>query len=160
MGSQRVGHDWATSLSFLSFYKNRGLLGGSVVKNPPATQETQVPSRGWEDPLEEEMATLSRLLAWETPWTEEPGGLQSMGSQRVGHNWSHWTEQQHKNRPFSPGPSSDGQRAENLQRGWKTPADCPNVLCPVWDPLYQRRRREPRRLSERLPWALRSTDTH
>ena len=94
MGSRRVGHDWATSLSFLSFYKNRGLLGGSVVKNPPATQETQVPSRGWEDPLEEEMATLSRLLAWETPWTEEPGGLQSMGSQRVGHNWSHWTEQQ------------------------------------------------------------------
>ena len=160
MGSRRVGHDWATSLSFLSFYKNRGLLGGSVVKNPPATQETQVPSRGWEEPLEEEMATLSRLLAWETPWTEEPGGLQSMGSQRVGHNWSHWTEQQHKNRPFSPGPSSDGQRAENLQRGWKTPADCPNALCPVWDPLYQRRRREPRRLSERLPWALRSTDTH
>ena len=57
-----------------------------MVKNPPATQETQVPSRGWEEPLEEEMATLSRLLAWETPWTEEPGGLQSMGSQRVGHN--------------------------------------------------------------------------
>ena len=75
-----------TSLSFLSFYKNRGLLGGSVVKNPPATQETQVPSLGWEDPLEEEMATHSRILAWEIPWTEEPGGLQSMGSQRVGHN--------------------------------------------------------------------------
>ena len=60
-----------TSLSFLSFYKNRGLLGGSVVKNPPATQETQVPSLGWEDPLEEEMATHSRILAWEIPWTEE-----------------------------------------------------------------------------------------
>ena len=64
-----------TSLSFLSFYKNRGLLGGSVVKNPPATQETQVPSLGWEDPLEEEMATHSRILAWEIPWTEEHGGL-------------------------------------------------------------------------------------
>ena len=75
-----------TSLSFLSFYENRGLPGGSVVKNPPATQETQVPFLGWEDPLEEEMATHSRILAWETPWTEEPGGLQSMGSQRVGHN--------------------------------------------------------------------------
>ena len=75
-----------TSLSFLSFYKNRGLPGGSVVKNPLPTQETQVPFLGWEDPLEEEMATHSRILAWEIPWTEETGGLQSMGSQRVGHN--------------------------------------------------------------------------
>ena len=45
-----------------------------------------VPSLGWEDPLEEEMATHSSILAWETPWTEESGGLQSMGSQRVGHD--------------------------------------------------------------------------
>ena len=43
------------------------------------TQETQVQSLGWEDPLEQEMATYSSLLAWEIPWTEEPGGLQSMG---------------------------------------------------------------------------------
>ena len=58
-------------------------------KNLPAvleTQETQVQSLGWEDPLEKEMATHSSILAWKTPWTEEPGGLQSMGSQRVGHN--------------------------------------------------------------------------
>ena len=48
------------------------------------TQETQVQSLGWEDPLEDEMATHSNILAWTIPWTEEPGGLQSMGSQRVG----------------------------------------------------------------------------
>ena len=51
-----------------------------------AMQETQVQSLGQEDPLEKEMATDSSMLAWEIPWTEEPGGLQSMGSQRVGHN--------------------------------------------------------------------------
>ena len=50
------------------------------------TQETWVLSLGQEDPLEEEMATHSRILAWRIPWTEEPGGLPSMGSQRVGHN--------------------------------------------------------------------------
>ena len=52
-----------------------------LVKNPPAMQETWVGSLGWEDPLEKEMATHSTALAWEIPWTEEPGGLQSMGSQ-------------------------------------------------------------------------------
>ena len=58
------------------------------VKNPPAKQETQqmlVQSLGQEDLLEEEMATHCSILAWRIPWTEEPGGLQSMGSQRVGH---------------------------------------------------------------------------
>ena len=49
-------------------------------KNPPAMQETQVQSLGWEDPLEEEMAIHSNILAWRIPWSEEPGGLQSMGS--------------------------------------------------------------------------------
>ena len=52
------------------------------------TQETWVCSRGWEDPLEEEMATHSSVLAWRIPWTEEPGGLQSIGSQRVGQGWA------------------------------------------------------------------------
>ena len=52
-----------------------------TVKNPPAMQEMWVRSLGWEDPLEKEMATLSSTLAWRIPWTEEPGGLQSMGSQ-------------------------------------------------------------------------------
>ena len=55
-----------------------------MVKNRPEMQETQVRSLGWEDPLEEGMATHSSILAWRIPWTEEPGGLQSMGSQRLG----------------------------------------------------------------------------
>ena len=63
-----------------------GFPGGSVVKNPPAMWETWVQSLGWEDPLEEGMATHSSILAWRIPWTEEPGGLQSMGLQRVGHD--------------------------------------------------------------------------
>ena len=54
------------------------------IKRLPATQETQVRSLGWEDPLEKEMATHSSILAWRIPWTEEPGRLQSTGSQRVG----------------------------------------------------------------------------
>ena len=54
-----------------------------VVKNLPAIQETRVLFLGWEDPLEEEMATHSSILAWRIPWTEKPGGLQSIGSQRV-----------------------------------------------------------------------------
>ena len=57
-----------------------------VVKNPPAMQETWVPSLGQEDPLEKGMATHSSILAWGIPWTEEPGRLQSMGLQRIGHN--------------------------------------------------------------------------
>ena len=56
-----------------------------TVKRLPAVRETRVQSLGWEDPLEKEMATHSSNLAWKIPWTEEPGGLQSMGSQRVGH---------------------------------------------------------------------------
>ena len=56
------------------------------VKNLLAGLETQVRFLGWEDPLEKEMATYSSILAWKIPWTEEPGGLQSMGLQRVGHD--------------------------------------------------------------------------
>ena len=54
-----------------------------MVKNLPAIQETWIQSPGWEDPLEEGMATLSSILAWRIPMEEEPGGLQSMGLQRV-----------------------------------------------------------------------------
>ena len=57
-----------------------------TVKNLPAVQETQVQSLGGEDPLEKGMATLSSILAWEIPWTEEPDGLQSMVLQITGHN--------------------------------------------------------------------------
>ena len=59
-------------------------LVAHLVKNLPAVQETQVRSLGWEDSLEKEMATHSNILAWKISRTEEPGGLQSMGSQRVG----------------------------------------------------------------------------
>ena len=57
-----------------------------TVKNLPAVPETRVGSPGWEDPLENGMATYSSILAWRSPWTEEPCGLHSMGSQRVGHD--------------------------------------------------------------------------
>ena len=61
-------------------------LVAQMVKNLPAMQETWLPSLGWEDPLENGMAAHSSILAWRIPWTEEPDGLQSMGSQRVRHN--------------------------------------------------------------------------
>ena len=56
------------------------------LKRLPAMRETWVLSLGWEDPLEEEKATHSSILAWKIPWKEEPGGLQSMGLQRTGHD--------------------------------------------------------------------------
>ena len=73
-----------------NFIKIVDLYGASLVaqlvKNLPAVQETQVSSLGWEDPLEKAMATHSSILAWKIPWIEEPGGLQPMGLQRVGHD--------------------------------------------------------------------------
>ena len=62
-------------------------LVAQLVKNLPTVQETRVRSLGWGDPLEKEMATHSSILAWKISQTEEPGGLQSMGSQRAGHGW-------------------------------------------------------------------------
>ena len=64
----------------------RASLVVQMIKNPPAMQETWVQSLSWEDPLEEGVAIRSSILAWRIPWTEEPGRLQSMGSQRVGHD--------------------------------------------------------------------------
>ena len=58
-----------------------------MVKNLPSMQETWFQSLGWEDPLEMEMVTHSSILAWKIPWKEEPGGLQSMGLQRVGQEY-------------------------------------------------------------------------
>ena len=74
-----------------SIFYTAGFPSGSAVENPPAMQEPreiQVRSLGPEDPLEEEMATHSGILAWRIPWTEEPGGLQSIGSQRVRDDWN------------------------------------------------------------------------
>ena len=59
------------------------------LKSLTAMQETRVQALGWEDPLEKKMATHSNILAWKIPWTEKPGGLQSVGQQTVGHNWAH-----------------------------------------------------------------------
>ena len=77
------------------------------------TQETQVQSPGREDPLEEGMAAQSSTLAWRIPWTEEPGGLQSTGSQRVGHDWA--TEQAlHAYESFST--VLDGSVRKNIKK--------------------------------------------
>ena len=67
-----------------SILKTRASLVAQSVKNLPVVQETQVRSLGGEDPLEKEMANHSNILAWKSPWTEEPGGLQFMWLQRVG----------------------------------------------------------------------------
>ena len=73
--------------SSLHLLTPKGCPGASVVKNLPAVQETQVQSLGWKDPLGKRMTAHLSILAWRTPWMEELGGLQSMGSQRVRHNW-------------------------------------------------------------------------
>ena len=62
-------------------------LVAKMVKNLPAMQKTRVQTLGGKEPLEKEMATYSSILPWRIPWTEEPGGLQPMGSQRVRHDW-------------------------------------------------------------------------
>ena len=83
-----------------------------TVKNLPAMQESQVWSLGWEDPLEEEMAIHSSILAWRILWTEEPGRLQSMGLQRVRHDWmanTHTTV-----RPSHSTPTYVPKRKENI----------------------------------------------
>ena len=70
-------------------------LVAQKVNDLPATQKTQARSLGWEDPLEKGIATHSSILAWRIPWTEEPGGPQSTGSQRVGHDWATKRQQQY-----------------------------------------------------------------
>ena len=76
-----------SSSNFIRTYLNiRAFLVAQTVKNPLAMQETQVQSLGREDPLEKGMATHSSILAWRIPWTKKPGGLQTMGSQRVGYD--------------------------------------------------------------------------
>ena len=78
---------YCPTVTFVPDYQIKGAsLVAQIVKNLPATQETQVQPLGWEDPLEEGRATHSSILAWRIPWTEEPGRLQSMGSQRVRHD--------------------------------------------------------------------------
>ena len=70
----------------MGYLKHGASLVAQRLKHLPGMWETQVQSLGWEDPLEKEMATHSSILAWRIAWREEPGRLQSMGSQRVGHD--------------------------------------------------------------------------
>ena len=72
--------------SFGHLIQRTDSLVAQMVKHLPAMQETQVQSLGWEDPLGKEMAAHSSTLAWKIPWMEKPGGLQSVGSQRVRHD--------------------------------------------------------------------------
>ena len=91
MGSQRVRHGWASELNWIELNWTTVSLGlpcSSRVKSSPAMQETTVWFLGQEDPLEKGMAIHSSILAWKIPWIEETGGLQSVGSQRVGHYWA------------------------------------------------------------------------
>ena len=80
---------WRTKFGmfFSIYYTSRASLVAQTLERLPAVQETWVRSLGWEDPLEKEMATHSSILAWRIPWTEDPGRLQSMGLQRVRHDW-------------------------------------------------------------------------
>ena len=106
IGSQRVRHNWSDLAHIAHSHTSTLLLGSSpgeeigyplqhswaflvaqLVKNLPAMWETWVWSLGWEDLLEERMATHSSVLAWRIPWIEEPGGLQAMGLQRARHDW-------------------------------------------------------------------------
>ena len=87
-----------SSHSFLLYFTQTS-LEAQTVKHLPIMRETRVQPLGWKDPLEKEMATHSSILAWKIPWMVEPGRLQSMGSQRVGHNWA--TEQLHFHIIFS-----------------------------------------------------------
>ena len=96
MVSQRVGHDWVTELNWISkstqlifIYTTKTylFLVAQMVKHLSTVRETCVQSLGWEDPLEKETAIHSSTIAWKIPWTEEPGRLQSIESQRVGHDW-------------------------------------------------------------------------
>ena len=81
-----------------------------VVKNPPANAGDRVQSLDWEDPLEEEMATHSSVPAWKIPWTEEPGGLYSMGLQRVRYDWAiKQARGEHQHVPLSPSWYSDSK---------------------------------------------------
>ena len=77
-------------------------LVAQMVKNPFAMWETRVQSLGWEDPLEKGMATHSSIFAWRIPWTEKPGGLQSLGLQRVGHDSETLEQTEILNFPFLP----------------------------------------------------------
>ena len=87
--THRLGEEIRNKHLHLPLVTHSGFPGGSVIKNLPAMWEMQVRSLGQEDPLEKEMTTHCTILTWKIPWTEKPGWLQCMGSQRVGQGWAH-----------------------------------------------------------------------
>ena len=96
VGNVRETSDWGKAENLLGLFIYYGL---QMVENLPAMQETHVRSLGWNDTVEKGMATQSSILALRIPWTEEPGGLQSMGSQRARHNRSNLVRK-HKRRNY------------------------------------------------------------
>ena len=107
-----------------------------TVKNLPTMQQTRVQSLGWEDPLEKGMTTPSRILAWTIPWTEEPSRLQSMGLQRVRHDWATntFTRFSNKFRKREEGEKifSDRLRRQHFrkfERPVSTSQKCTHELC-------------------------------
>ena len=96
----------------------RTSLMAQMVKNLPAMQETQVQPLGWEDPLEKGLGTHSSILAWRIPWTEEPDEQQSMGLQRVRHDWVTNTHTHtHTWRPTTPSRTNTNKRCPFHHRG-------------------------------------------
>ena len=98
-----------------------------MVKSPPAIEVTWVQCQDWEDPLEEGMATHSRILVWRIPWTEEPGGLQATGLQRIRHDWVTNTRISIRTRKSS---------LDSLLLLW---CNCPathSALCVYWESWY------------------------
>ena len=98
---QATNQNHGRSFVKLSILDPRAFLVAQWERINLLMQEKQVPSLGQEDPLEKEMAAHSSILTWEIPWTEEPGGLQSMGLQKVGYNWG-TKQQQHPRLPPTP----------------------------------------------------------
>ena len=100
-----------------------------MVKNPPAKQATWVESLGHEDPLEKEMVTHSSILVWRIPWTEEPGGLQSMGSHRVRHYIA--TKQQGPKKPLAEGDGFLSRPRRGFLSGRQNSKDNPLKFLPL-----------------------------
>ena len=122
-------HTWLTEYGFIKWHDSIwASLGAQMVKNLPAMWKIQVQSLGGEDCLEKGMAIHSSILAWTIPWTEEPGGLQSMGSQRVRYDWAT------NMTVFTTEQSPQQERRKVTHRG------CHPILCkPTWKNPHPRR---------------------
>ena len=118
---------WLWPLAGLSRFHREASLVAQWVKN--AMQETQARPLGQESPLEKGVATHSSILAWRSPWTEEPGGLQSMGSHRVRHDWSDWAQEAWR-LPCGPAKAASGPLLQRARPPMKTS---------LWRLLYFRR---------------------